>query len=205
MMKLTVTTARADLTRRALSAALMAAVMTLSYGTAGATALTPQEKHVSALTRDVIALARSGERGAALQSRVAHMLNRNSNMGAVARFALGPYRSKLPSDRKNEYYKLVETYVANLFAQYVGDFAGTGVEIENSRTSGKFVIVDSRIVSAGTKLKWKVFSKGNSHRITDVNFRGIWLSIRMRDQFVSVLKNNGGKFDALLAYLRTGG
>jgi ABC-type transporter MlaC component len=130
------------------------------------------------------------------------MLNQHSSISSVARFALGPYRRKLPANQKKEYYSLVQKYVAALFAEYVHEFAGTGVEIEKSRASGKFVIVDSRITSAGTKLRWRVYSRGNKHRITDVNFKGIWLSIRMRDQFVSVLKSNNGDFGALISYLR---
>lgn len=191
------------ITRRTFATMAAAAALTLTGPMSGAHALTAQEQHVSTLTSDVMALARSGQRGSALQSSVSRMLNRHSNISSVARFALGPYRGKLPAARKKEYYDLVQKYVAALFAEYVDDFIGTSVEIEKSHASGKFVIVDSRIRSAGTKLRWRVYSKGSKHRITDVNFRGIWLSIRMRDQFVSVLKNNNGDFAALLQYLRT--
>jgi ABC-type transporter MlaC component len=177
--------------------------MAVPFGASAASALTPQEQHVSTLAKDVMALARSGQRGTRLHNSVARMLHKHSSISSVARFALGPYSRKLPAARKTEYYKLVEKYVATLFSEYVGDFAGTGVEIEKSSRSGKFVIVDSRILSANTKLRWRVYSNGNSHRITDVNFRGIWLSIRMRDQFVNVLKNSNGDFDALINYLRT--
>lgn len=192
-----------NMTRRKFASIAAAAVLTVCMSIPGAHALTPQEQHVSALTSDVIALAHSGKRGPALQSSVARMLNQHSNISSVARFALGPYRAKLPAAQKREYYNLVQKYVAALFAEYVNDFAGTGVDIEKSRKSGKFVLVYSRIRSAGTKLIWRVYSTGNKHRITDVNFRGIWLSIRMRDQFVSVLKNHNGDFGALLSYLRT--
>ncbi len=191
----------AVLNRRRLCA--LAGALLASTAAAGPVfALTPQEKHVSALTSDVITLAHSGQRGAALQKSVARMLNRHSNMSSVARFALGPYGRKLPATDKKEYYGLVERYVAGLFAQYVGDFAGSGVDIQRSRQSGKFVIVESRIRDTGTLLKWRVYSRGSAHRVADVNFRGIWLSIRMRDQFVSVLKKNSGDFRALMDYLR---
>ena len=189
------------LTRRAFATMACAALAT-PFGASAASALTPQEQHVNMLTRDVMTLARSGQRGAQLQNSVARMLHKHSSISSVARFALGPYSRKLPSGRKQEYYKLVEKYVASLFSEYVHDFAGSGVEIEKSTPNGKFVIVDSRILSANTKLRWRVYTTGNSHRITDVNFRGIWLSIRMRDHFVSVLKNSNGDFDALIEYLR---
>ena len=202
---MTVMKAPANITRRTFSAVVAGAMLAFSSTVSIAATLTAQERHVSTLTKNVMDLAHSGKRGTALQNCVARMLNRHSSISSVARFALGPYRAKLPASRKSEYYKLVQKYVASLFAQYVNDFAGTGVDIEKSRRSGKFVIVDSRIRSAGTKLQWRVYSKGNSHRITDVNFRGIWLSIRMRDQFVSVLKSNNGDFDALMNYLRTSG
>jgi ABC-type transporter MlaC component len=87
---------------------------------------------------------------------------------------------------------------------YADDFVGSGVKIRSSHKNGKFVLVDSAVsMSKGgnTKLRWRLRAGGNYKKIADINFRGIWLSIRLRDDIASVLKRNKGDFAALIAHL----
>ncbi len=167
-------------------------------------AMTPQEKHVAAVANDVISLANSGRRGAALRNDVAKLLLRNSDIDGIARFALGRYRAKLPKHLRRDYKRAVLNYVAGLFTYYADDFVGSGLKIKASRKNGKFVLVDSAVSLAdggNTQLRWRLRISGNYRKIADINFRGIWLSLRLRDKFVSVLNKNKGDFNALLDHL----
>lgn len=169
-----------------------------------ALASSPHEKHVEAVANNVISLANSGRRGIALRKDVAALLNRNSDIGGIARFALGRYRKKLPKSMKSKYNRAILNYVAGLFVYYADDFVGSGVKIRSSHKNGKFVLVDSAVsMSKGgnTKLRWRLRAGGNYKKIADINFRGIWLSIRLRDEIASVLKRNKGDFAALIAHL----
>ena len=169
-----------------------------------ALAASPHERHVEAVANNVILLANSGRRGIALRKDVAALLNRNSDIGGIARFALGRYRKKLPKSMKSKYNRAILNYVAGLFVYYADDFVGSGVKIRSSHKNGKFVLVDSAVsMSKGgdTKLRWRLRAKGNYKKIADINFRGIWLSIRLRDEIASVLKRNKGDFGALIAHL----
>jgi len=169
-----------------------------------ALAASPHERHVAAVANNVISLANSGRRGIALRKDVAALLNRNSDIGGIARFALGRYRKKLPKSMKSKYNRAILNYVAGLFVYYADDFVGSGVKIRSSHKNGKFVLVDSAVsMSKGgdTKLRWRLRAKGNYKKIADINFRGIWLSIRLRDEIASVLKRNKGDFAALIAHL----
>lgn len=169
-----------------------------------ALAISPHEKHVEAVANNVISLANSGRRGIALRKDVAALLNRNSDIGGIARFALGRYRKKLPKSMKSKYNRAILNYVAGLFVYYADDFVGSGVKIRSSHKNGKFVLVDSAVsMSKGgnTKLRWRLRAGGNYKKIADINFRGIWLSIRLRDEIASVLKRNKGDFAALIAHL----
>ena len=169
-----------------------------------ALAMTPHEKHVAAVANNVISLANSGRRGLALRKDVAALLRRNSDINGIARFALGRYRKKLPSGMKSKYNKAILNYVAGLFVYYADDFVGSGVKIKASRKNGKFILVDSAVsMSRGghTPLRWRLRSKGRYKKIADINFKGIWLSLRLRDEIVSVLNKNNGDFAALIAHL----
>lgn len=168
-----------------------------------AKSLSGAEVHVTKIAGSVISLANSGSRGTALHRKFERLLATHANMGAVAMFSLGRYRRKLPASMRSRYQKLVKAYIAGLFVYYAGDFKGRRLEIRGSRKSGKSLIIDSRIKFGGSskKVMWRVYSKGNRHRVTDVNMRGVWLSIQMRQKFTGLLKRNKGDFNALLSFL----
>ena len=191
--------------------AFLLALTALSGGTAlagqiaEADAATGPEKYVQKIGDDVIALARSGTRGGALRSRFVSLLQRHSDIRSVALFSLGTYQKELPSELRSKYFELVMRYAAGFFAYYVEDFAGTDFDIKSSKPQGKATIVESAIRYAGGRsapVKWRVVSAGGGYRVNDVNVRGIWLSLQMKQQFTSVLKRSRGDFDALLRYLR---
>ncbi len=168
-----------------------------------AQAFSGPEQHVNKIGNSVIKLANGSSRGFALHKKFERLLSAQANMNSVAIFSLGRYRKKLPAKLKSRYQKLVKAYIAGLFVYYVGDFKGRTLEIRASRKSGKSVIVDSRIKFSGStkKVQWRVYSIGNRHRVTDVNIRGVWLSIQMRQKFTRLLKRSNGDFNKLIDFL----
>lgn len=171
-----------------------------------AQASTPQEQYVKGIADDVMTLANGSVRGGALKSKFVSLLNRHSDVRGLALFSLGQYQKGLPSGLKTEYFKLVVDYAAGLFVYYIDDFAASDLDIRSSRSQGKAVIIDSSMrFKGGSKspVKWRVVKAGGGYRVSDVNVRGIWLSLQMREKFVSVLRENKGDFDALLKFLRS--
>ena len=188
------------LTRRALAGLIFAAV-----GLAGpAAAATPAEDYVSGIADEVMKLANSGQKGAALKSRFAALLNRYINLKAIANYALGSYAKSLPAERRGEFYELVNNYAAALFVYYVEDFRGTELKIVSTTKQGKFTVIQSAITGKGNneQVRWRLTSSGNSFRVNDVNLKGVWLTISMKDRFNKVLKGAKGDFEALFAELR---
>ncbi len=168
-----------------------------------ASALSGSERNVSKIAGSVIALANSSARGTALHKKFERLLSTRASMNSVALFSLGRYRKDLPAKMKSRYLKLVKAYIAGLFVYYAEDFKGRTVEIRGSRKSGRSVIVDSRLKFGGNSrtVLWRVFTRGNSHKVTDVNIRGVWLRIQMRQKFTQLLKRKKGDFGALLVFL----
>jgi phospholipid transport system substrate-binding protein len=133
------------------------------------------------------------------------LLNKHSDVRSIALFSLGQYQKELPASLKGEYFKWVIEYTAGLFVYYIKDFAGARMDVKSSKASGKATIVDSAILFTGgssSPIKWRVVKAGGGLRVSDVNVRGIWLSLQMRQQFTSVLRTNRGDFGALLKYLK---
>jgi len=152
-----------------------------------------------------MALANSGQSGKSLRGRFAALLNRHINLKAIANYALGTYQSKLPASRRDEFYRLVSNYSAALFVFYVEDFRGTRLEIMSNAKQGKFITIQSAIRLKGggrEQVRWRLLPADGSYRVSDVNLKGIWLTISMKDRFSKVLKSSKGDFDALFAELR---
>jgi phospholipid transport system substrate-binding protein len=164
------------------------------------------ETYVQKLGGEVVRLANGGKRGdKALQNRFSALLSRYINIPNVANFALGLNKSELPAGDKNMFYGLVANYAAALFVWYVDDFKGDDLKIQGSDEQGKFITVDTGIVGGGLgneKLRWRVIKQGDGYRVSDLNIKGVWLTIAMKKLFTDTLRSSNGDFKALYAKLR---
>lgn len=189
------------LSRRAVLGGVAVAVL----GLAGqARANTPAEDYVTRIAEDVMNLANHGQKGPALRAKFADLMNRYINLKAIADYALGPYAKKLPSGQRAKFYDLVSNYAAALFVYYVEDFRGTTLEILSTTKQGKFTVIHSAITGSGGReqVRWRLTPSGGSYRVSDVNIKGVWLTISMKDRFSKVLKSSKGDFEPLFAELR---
>jgi phospholipid transport system substrate-binding protein len=164
------------------------------------------EEYVQKLGVEVVKLANGGKRGdKALQNRFSGLLSKYINIPNVANFALGLNKGDLPAADKTMFYGLVSSYAAALFVWYVDDFKGENLKILGSDEQGKFITVDTGIVGGGIgeeKLRWRVVKQGDGYRISDLNIKGVWLSIAMKKLFADTLKSSNGDFNALYEKLR---
>jgi phospholipid transport system substrate-binding protein len=191
------------LRRRDLAGLLFAAMLSTS-GTALA-AISPED-YVDSIAKEVMRLANTGQKGAGLKSKFAALMNRYINIKGIADYALGTYSKQLPAGRKTEFYNLVSNYAAALFVYYVEDFRGTELEITSTTKQGKFTVIQSAIRLKGggrEQVRWRLVPSGAGFRVNDVNIKGVWLTISMKDRFSKVLKGSKGDFDALFAELRS--
>lgn len=167
-----------------------------------AAAVSPAEAYVSRIAEEVMALANSGQTGNGLRNRFASLLNRYINLRTIANYALGPYQNKLPAGKKSEFYNLVSNYTAALFVFYVDDFKGSDLDIISTTEQGKFTIIQSAIKGNGEKIRWRLSGGGSGYKVSDVNIKGVWLTIAMKDRFNKVLKRSNGDFEQLFEELR---
>lgn len=194
-------------TRRELAGMMLAGIVaaTTSYPVSARAALTPED-YVNRIAGDVMQLANSGQQGIRLRDKFAALLERNINLRNIANFALGQYRSKLPNSKKDEFYDLVGNYAAGLFVYYVEDFRGSTLEIMSTTKQGKFITIHSAIKLKGggrEQVRWRVLqTAGGGLTISDVNVKGVWLTISMKKRFGDVLNKSNGDFGALFAELR---
>jgi ABC-type transporter MlaC component len=180
------------------------AISVLLAASLPAHAATPAESYVADIAGEVMRLANDGQKGPALRAKFAALMSRYINLKGIADYALGPYAKQLPANRRSEFYNLVSNYAAALFVYYVDDFRGSALEIISTTTQGKFTVIQSAITGKGNReqVRWRLLPANGGFRVSDVNLKGVWLTISMKDRFSKVLKGSKGDFEPLFAELR---
>lgn len=197
-------TMRRKFTRREV-AGLLFGILTVGAVQPALAGTDPAEGYVDDIADEVMGLANGSAKGDALRGKFAAVLNRYISLRNIANFALGPYQKQLPAGDKEEFYRLFSNYAAALFVYYVDDFRGSGLEILSNSQQGKFTTINSAIVlnSGGREqVKWRLVQAGGGYKISDVNVKGVWLTIATKKRFNDVLNRSKGDFGALFADLK---
>jgi phospholipid transport system substrate-binding protein len=190
--------------RRGFAALLFGLTLAGEPGPAFA-AVDPAEGYVGKIADDVMSLANSGASGPELRDRFISVLNRHVNLRSIANVALGRYRQALPSGEKDEFYTLFGNYAAALFVNHVDDFKGSGLKIISTSKQDKFITIASEIErngGGGEPVKWRLVPADGGYRISDINVKGVWLTIATKKRFNDVLNRSKGDFEPLFAELR---
>jgi ABC-type transporter MlaC component len=121
------------------------------------------------------------------------LLTRYTNVEALAIFALGRYRAKLPPERRAEYIRNTQYYLGRFLADNSGRFNDSSkLTIESCK--GNLVTTSFK---GGSNIIWRV----SGTRIDDVQVSGFWLTLALRDKFANVVRQNHGYVSSLLDFL----
>ena len=197
-------TSSPHITRREL-AALIFGTAIVGNTSHVAAAISPAELYVRKIADEVMSLANSGVKGTVLRNRFSSLLSRYVNLRAIANFALGPYQKKLPPRDRNKFYALFSNYAAALFVYYVDDFKGSDLQIISTSKQGRFITIVSAIKQKGggrEQVRWRLVPAGGGYKISDINVKGVWLTIVTKKRFNDVLNRSKGDFEPLFAELR---
>lgn len=150
-----------------------------------------------------------GDRSLTTEKReglVRNLLTNHLDLDAVGRFCLGRYVRGLTPEQKKEYDALFEDYLTKVYAQLLSQYNGETLEVrDGARAAGSETIVDSVINRPNgppIRVEWKTHQKDGEPRVTDVIVEGVSMAFTQRQQFESVIQNNGGKIDALFAAMK---
>ncbi|HLT75956.1 MAG TPA: ABC transporter substrate-binding protein [Ferrovibrio sp.] len=135
-----------------------------------------------------------------------NLLTTHLDLEAVGRFCLGRYSRSLTDAQRPEYQRLFEDYLVKVYSQLLAQYNGETFEVrEGARSAGSETIVESQILRQNgppIRVEWKTHEKNGKPLVTDVVVEGVSMAFTQRQQFESVIQNNGGKIDALFAAMR---
>lgn len=154
-------------------------------------------------------LASLREEGITEQERVnrfKELLEEAFDLQQIARFTLGRYWRVATNEEKKEYVELFKKFVIQAYANRFQELSGKSFRVIQTRSlSSSQALVMTEIFAPqnpSIKVNWRVRWKNHVHKITDVVVEGISMSVTQRDEFVSVIRQRGGKVKGLIKALR---
>ena len=135
------------------------------------------------------------------------LLNENFAVKTIARYVIGRYWKRATKSQQKEYLNLFQEMLALTYVNRFSEYAGENLKVmKSSINSAKDVVVHSQIVKDGippVNVDWQVRSKDNkTFKIVDIKVEGVSLGKTQKSEFSSVIRQNSGKIEGLLAVLR---
>ena len=190
------------------AASLIPATLLGFAGRAHAQAGVPEaERFIADLSRRAIAdLTDLSLSDAERARRFGVLLRANFDVPAIGQFVLGRYWRIATEAERNEFQRLFENYLIQIYAKRFKDYTGENLRVDRTRAAAADeIVVNSTILRSqlGPALVvWRLRRAGGGFRIFDVAVEGVSLAITHRDDFAAYIQRSGGKVEALLAWLR---
>ncbi|WP_025899458.1 MlaC/ttg2D family ABC transporter substrate-binding protein [Sneathiella glossodoripedis] len=136
------------------------------------------------------------------------LVNSNFDMRLIGRFVLGKHWRKANEQEREEFLDLFNTYIITTYQKRIGEYSGENLKILKARSlNDKEYIVNSEIIrpaGPAIKLDWRLRNnKDNELKIIDIMVENVSMALTHRDEFSSVISQNGGKVEGLLKKLRS--
>ncbi|MBM3558449.1 MAG: ABC transporter substrate-binding protein [Alphaproteobacteria bacterium] len=129
----------------------------------------------------------------------------------IARFVIGRYWRSADDKQREEYLVLFEDVIVNTWADRFSDYSGQKFEVREAidargpQDTENSAIVRSVFYTDPTtpvRVEWRVANVGEIYKIVDVVVEGVSMANTHRDEFATVIRNNGGNVEGLLVELR---
>jgi len=130
---------------------------------------------------------------------------------AIGKFVLGHYWREATPEQQQEYLRLFGLYVVAIYADRFSNYQGEEFKVVGSKPEeGGNATVTSQIDRPGGQpihIDWRVAKEGTGYKIIDVKAENLSMSVTQREEFASIISQNGGQIQGLLTVLKqkTGG
>ena len=125
----------------------------------------------------------------------------------VGFYSLGPARKDLNDEQKKTYYNLFKNYFLKSFSGRLVGYPDAKIAILSEEVKNeKYTIVFSKLIGTSdrpeVKIDWRVYTKDPENLlIRDLIIEGLSLARTQKEEFNSIIINNGNNIDALFENL----
>ncbi len=130
------------------------------------------------------------------------------DIDGIGFYTLGKHRKNLNDDQKEEFKKIFREYFLKSFSTRLVEYKEAKiVVISEDIKNEKYTIVKSKLLATSDRpevaIDWRVYTKDPSRPlIRDLIIEGLSLARTQREEFNSIIINNGGDINALFTSLK---
>jgi len=181
-----------------------------SNAAAGEDIAVSAEKFVAKLADDAISkLTDKGVASEEQERRFRKIIQDYIAFKTIARWVLGGRYWRAASDeQRSRYLNLFEQLMVSTYAHRFQKYSGETLEVSGVRkidASQALVQTTLQRPNADKPLRvdWRVRGTGDTLKVIDIMVEGLSMAQTQRSEFSSVMRDNGGDLDALMANLET--
>ncbi|PZR30206.1 phospholipid-binding protein MlaC, partial [Caulobacter segnis] len=121
----------------------------------------------------------------------------------ITNFVLGKYARTITPDQRARFTPVFRAYAENVYQSRIDDYRGEQLKVTGSVVRKPGDVIVNTTISGGQitqplPVSWRVLGNGQTWKVVDVQFKGIWLAITQQQDFVSTIDNAGGNIDVLI-------
>ena len=130
------------------------------------------------------------------------------DIDGIGFYTLGKHRKNLNEDKKVEFKKIFRKYFLKSFSTRLVEYKEAKiVVISEDIKNEKYTIVKSKLLATSNRpeiaIDWRVYTKDPSKPlIRDLIIEGLSLARTQKEEFNSIITNNGGDINALFTTLK---
>ncbi|HMG50473.1 MAG TPA: ABC transporter substrate-binding protein [Inquilinus sp.] len=168
----------------------------------------PAGAFIDDMAKRAIGILQGGGAGTAQgQAEFTRILNQGFDLPTIGRFVLGRYWNSATAQQQQDYMQLFERMIIETYSRRFQNYQGETLVVKGTRPVGS-----SGDTLVGTEIRqkdgppiqvdWRVRQAGGSYKVVDVIVARVSMSVTQRDEFASVIAQNGGSIDGLLQAMR---
>ncbi len=139
--------------------------------------------------------------------RLNNIAELNVDIDGIGMYTLGSYRKTLNDDQKIKYRKLFKSYFLKSFSSRLVDYSDPKISVvSEKKINEKYTIVSTLLEETSknpeVKIDWRIYTK-NPERplIRDLIVEGLSLARTQKEEFKSIMQNNGEDINYLFKSL----
>jgi phospholipid transport system substrate-binding protein len=135
------------------------------------------------------------------QTRFRTLMLDTFDLNGVGKWVLGRYWRRASRQERQQYLKLFKEFIIVTYAKRFKAYTNAKLKISNTTSRKTSAFVKSQINRASAKpmrIIWRVKFTDGKYQIVDIIVEGVsWIQTQ-RSEFVSVIRNSGGKVSGLI-------
>jgi phospholipid transport system substrate-binding protein len=182
-------------------------LMAFALSPCGAVAATDPGAFMNDVSAQVLKLLQNKQQPDAERSQqFAKLVDDTFDVPRIARFVLGQnWRSASP-DEQQQFTATFKTYMVQVYWARFNQYNGQSVKVTGQRAQSDTISVVSTQIIQPTgqptvRVEWTVTKEGDGYKIIDVSIEGVSQVLTYRQEFASIIAQNGGHVSALIAEL----